>query len=459
MTTYTPQAQKLRDDYLRSVRDCFSGSKTVDGEEVVRDISEHIEQELQDAQQPVSQADMAKVIDHLGDPRQWGSESEQATSSAASSPATEEQFSKRFIASPGGTLVVDANFGSIAVSANTTNEVVVDVWRKIGGKGAAHEHGFKHKFHFPFHFAFPKDCGMASGDFGSVKFSGGKIKVNTGKGREIEVDVPLPGDVTVDVNVGGEGGEKLGADEQEFLRKYPVSIRQEGNTVTVEATGGDCSGRKEAKYTISVPAQFNAKLQTSGGSISVSDLAGEVKAQTSGGQLKFTRVRGALKGETSGGSIYVNDCEGAIKVETSGSGIEVIGGSGALKGETSGGPVKVKDFQGSVNIETSGSGITIENITGAINAETSGGSVSAVLSVPLAGPVNLETSGGGITLRVPEHAAFELNAETSGGGVKCELPVTTVGSMGRDHLKGAVNGGGTPVHLETSGGSIHIKKL
>jgi hypothetical protein len=466
MITLTPQAQKLRDDYLRSVREHFRGSKNVDGEEVARDIAEHIERELQDAPQPVCEKDMAGVIERLGSPEQWAGESEQPSSTPPS--ATEEQFTKKFAVAPGGTLVVDVDFGSIAVSTNNTNEVVVDIWRKVGGKGAADKHGFSHKFHFPFHFNFPKDCGMAVGDFGSfefnkngVKFAAKQVNANTGHGPE----------VVLDLKVGDQGGEPDAAEAQRFFHDHPVSITQDGDVVTVEAEHGDehehghghghrrWSGRKEAKYVISVPAQFNARLETAGGSISVNDLAGKVKAESSGGELRFARVQGTLKGETSGGGIQVTDCTGAIKIETSGGGIEVTGGSGSLNGETSGGPVKVKDFQGNVDVETSGAGITIENVAGEIRGETSGGGIMAVLPTPLAGAVRLETSGGGITLRVPENAAFELDAETSGGSVTSELPVTTVGSVGRSHLRGTVNGGGKSVQLESSGGGIHIKKL
>ena len=73
--------------------------------------------------------------------------------------------------------------------------------------------------------------------------------------------------------------------------------------------------------------------------------------------------------------------------------------------------------------------------------------------------VKLETSGGGVTVRVAENSAFDLDAATSGGGVSSDLPVTVVGKIAHDHLKGPVNGGGKPVVLRTSGGSIHVKKL
>lgn len=115
-------------------------------------------------------------------------------------------------------------------------------------------------------------------------------------------------------------------DEQKFLSENPVVFVQDGNTVTVRAHSkvkekfhwfGGLKNRNEGKYTIQVPAQFNAQLNTSGGGIAASDVTGEVKADTSGGGLQFARLHGPLNGDTSGGSIRVTDCEGPIKIDTS----------------------------------------------------------------------------------------------------------------------------------------------
>ncbi len=313
-------------------------------------------------------------------------------SSVAAFAATEEQIQKTFTADPGGTLVVDVDFGTIEVATNSTSQVTVDVWRKIT--------------------------------------------------------------------------RSKKADEEAFLREHPVKISQEGDTVTVKCRSQNkwswsmgWRNRNEAKYTVRVPAQFSARLNTSGGGIAVSDVVGDVKAGTSGGGLRFARVHGPLNGNTSGGGIDVAGCEGDIRISTSGGGIEVAGGSGSLNGHTSGGGVSVKDFAGAATVGTSGGGLTLENIKGALSGSTSGGHVSAVLVAPLPGNVSLSTSGGRVTIKVPETAAFNLDASTSGGGVKCDVPVTVQGKLEHNRIKGTVNGGGETVTLRSSGGGIHVTKL
>src|SRR4051812_23246459 len=56
--------------------------------------------------------------------------------------ATEEQINKKFSVKPGGTVVVDIDFGSIEVSTNATSEVIVDVWRKVGRSSKSAEEQF-----------------------------------------------------------------------------------------------------------------------------------------------------------------------------------------------------------------------------------------------------------------------------------------------------------------------------
>jgi DUF4097 and DUF4098 domain-containing protein YvlB len=291
----------------------------------------------------------------------------------------------------------------------------------------------------------------------------GKLVVDVDFGS---IDVTTHGSGEVVVDVWRKITRRNKADEEKFLQDHPVTFSQDGNTVTVrsrreEVSQWSSSGRSrtEAKYTITVPAQFNAQLKTSGGGIAVSNLAGEVKANTSGGGLRFARLRGPLDGDTSSGGIHMTDCEGKLKIHTSGGGIDVGGGSGSLEGHTSGGSVRVKAFQGDAHVGTSGGGLAIENVLGQVEGSTSGGSVSGVLPSPLQGNVKLSTSSGGVTVVVPADAAFDLDASTSAGRVSSDLPVTVVGKMARDRLKGTVNGGGNSVVLRSSAGSIRLKKL
>lgn len=67
---YSEIAKSRIEDYLRAVSDHLKASESVDAHEVVEDLRGHIERELSGVKQPVSEADVTKVLERLGPPEQ-----------------------------------------------------------------------------------------------------------------------------------------------------------------------------------------------------------------------------------------------------------------------------------------------------------------------------------------------------------------------------------------------------
>jgi hypothetical protein len=265
---------------------------------------------------------------------------------------------------------------------------------------------------------------------------GASIKVNTGKGNAVKVEV---------IRTAKTSNESKAKD---IFAGYEIEFNHSGKDVTVEAEyhGGRSifpgMGRYlRVRFIVTVPQTYNLDVKTSGGSISVDEIAGDVKAKTSGGSLKFARVKGPLWARTSGGSISLEGCEGNADVKTSG------------------GSIRIGKVHGEVTAITSGGSIKVKEVMGTINAGTSGGSVSASISKQPEGDCRLTTSGGSVTVRLAEDIKVDVDAKTSGGKVSTDFPVTMQGVVGKRHLKAEINGGGPELYLRTSGGSIHIDKL
>jgi len=212
----------------------------------------------------------------------------------------------------------------------------------------------------------------------------------------------------------------------------------------------------QVEYRVSVPREFSVDLSTSGGSIALGDLKGEVDARTSGGALSFGRIDGPVRGSTSGGSISLEGGRGKAVLRTSGGGIRVDDVAGEVIAETSGGSVQVNRATGRISAHTSGGSITIRETTGAVDASTSGGSVSARLSAQPQEASRLSTSGGSITVELASNVRVDVDASTTGGGVSSDFAVP----LSRDHqnLRASINGGGPLLQLRTSGGGIRIQK-
>lgn len=192
------------------------------------------------------------------------------------------------------------------------------------------------------------------------------------------------------------------------------------------------------KIEIMVPKKFNAKLETSGGDIMLSNISGSQKLETSGGDIILENTSGKVDCGTSGGDIRLTNHSGATILETSGGDIEVFESTGNLRAETSGGDIliKLKDEQ--------------------IFAETSGGDIDITYSGQNKG-IKAETSGGDIRVKVPSDFAANAYLDTSGGSVNVNIKTSSVDVKKRSEFRGQLNGGGQSVNLETSGGNITLE--
>lgn len=211
-------------------------------------------------------------------------------------------------------------------------------------------------------------------------------------------------------------------------------------------------------FEILVPREFNLDISTSGGSISVEDLAGAVNLNTSGGSITVGYIEGTVNAKTSGGSIRVSRANGDVDVHTSGGSISVGEATGSLDAETSGGSISLDGVDGDTKVHTSGGGLNLKNLGGNVQGSTSGGSIYAELIGKIDRDCYLKTSGGGITVLLPRNISVDIDAYTSGGRVSTDFPVTVSGKLKSNVLNGKINNGGPLIKLNTSGGSIRIKE-
>ena len=287
------------------------------------------------------------------------------------------------------------------------------------------------------------------------------IPVESAKRLHLEMDfgsiqVETAATSTVQFDVEFRGTPPSRKEFERMLEDFKLQVDRQGDTLRVlgifkdgwkTGSGGFhtiCHDGKCLEYArwlrqmnarVTVPTQFSADLHTRGGSITVGDLKGEVAASTSGGSLHFGRIDGPVHGDTAGGSITLASSRGPAVLRTAG------------------GEIHIQEVSGDVEAHTSGGSIAIERTTGRVVAHTSGGSIHVGKAQ---GEVDAQTSGGSIEVAMVATAAFTVDAATSGGGVSSDFLVT--GTSRRMTLRGTVNGGGPPLRLRTSGGSIHIRR-
>ena len=223
---------------------------------------------------------------------------------------------------------------------------------------------------------------------------GGQLTIQTDAGS-IKIETHNQATIELRVNIENREGD-------EFSYRHELSNGNLSIIGEIERKQNWVRNLK-VEFKLLIPKNYNVKLNTSGGSLSIEDLTGELDARTSGGSINVGNIIGDVELHTSGGSINT------------------------------------------------------ESITGNLNAHTSGGSIKVTIDKQLTEDAKLTTSGGSITAYLIPDIQIDIQASTSGGRVKSDFDID--GKVKKMSVRGSINGGGPKLTLKTSGGSIKIKEI
>ncbi|MEX2461611.1 MAG: DUF4097 family beta strand repeat-containing protein [Paenibacillaceae bacterium] len=155
--------------------------------------------------------------------------------------------------------------------------------------------------------------------------------------------------------------------------------------------------------------------------------------------------------ETSNGSVHISDMNSNSDIKTSNGAITVVNLEGNIKADTSNGSGTFTNIKGSLDMHTNNGALTLTDITGAVIAESSNGSIKG--SSIINGEWECVTSNGRITLAIPKESNADIEAKTSNGSVGGELEWQT---GEKTHRFLTIGAGTYNVLLKTSNGSIHV---
>jgi hypothetical protein len=297
--------------------------------------------------------------------------------------------------------------------------------------------------------------------------SGGNISVKGDEKDEVRVEVYVRQN---------NRGDNLSKDEiqKKLDEDYSLNISIDNSKLTAIAKPKTHNMNWKRALSISfrifTPKNVSTDLQTSGGNIDLSDLAGKQKFSTSGGNLRVSNISETIKGRTSGGNIDVENCRDEIDLQTSGGNIEANNCSGDIRLETSGGSVRLNKLNGSIKANTSGGNIQGDDISGELLSHTSGGNIDLR---GLASSLETSTSGGNIDVAITQLSKY-VKVSNSGGNIDITLPKNKgvdldlsgrignthfenfSGKIDKDEVNGKLNGGGIPVKVDAGGGRINL---
>lgn len=313
-----------------------------------------------------------------------------------------------------------------------------------------------------------KDFGKQNINFVDVSTSGGTIKVTGGAST-----------TRVRVYIRPNNWSKKLTESQikERLENYILDVKvTDGKLICLAKPKNDGfifnnDNRLSVSFEIESPEKVSTNLRTSGGSIQLANLKGDLEFKTSGGSLNLSNLAGKIDGKTSGGSIKLTDVKGTVSLSTSGGSItaenvsdkinlSTSGGSltfinlsGDIKGTTSGGSIKADNIKGNLSISTSGGSIRFSEINGSIKASTSGGSINGDIK-SIGEFVDLSTSAGAIRVDLPFNENMDLDLK--GNRIYSEKLAKHSSTLKQGKAQGKINGGGKSVRMRTSSGSIYV---
>jgi Putative adhesin len=239
----------------------------------------------------------------------------------------------------------------------------------------------------------------------------GSVRVETGKAGEIEARLTTQ-------------GWRIGSGE------VAVSESQDGDRVSIEVRvphrwhSGFGSGRRKVELVLQVPGEADLDVRTGDGAVEVEAVSGHISLSTGDGHITTRGLHGDLRLHTGDGGIEAQGLQGRLDAESGDGHINVRGRFEALNLRTGDGHIEVEVERGS-------------KVTDAWS---------------------LRSGDGGIVLRVPDDLAADLEAHTGDGHIDLDLPLAVSGTVSRSDVRGKLGGGGGPLRLHTSDGSIRLQR-
>src|ERR1700719_962767 len=287
-------------------------------------------------------------------------------------------------------------------------------------------------------------------------------------------------------------------------RSYSVEVKTEAGDIETGDIGGIASlmtqggniraGRiGTGNFRNAGPERLVARLETEGGHIQVQDVAGDLRAFTAGGHINAGNIVGDASLRSGGGHIRAGQIGGRADLQTDGGNITVVqagslvsvrtgGGQidfgevrGSVRAQTGGGGIPLMYVSGTMEVESSAGSICLTRVAGTVRAATAGGTITAWINpdagsasggtVRLPGLSQLTSGNGDIVVFLPRNLAADIDAIVESGGERrieadpaLALTIQNQGN-GPVHAMAALNGGGAPLKLRTTGGKIRLQFL
>jgi DUF4097 and DUF4098 domain-containing protein YvlB len=270
---------------------------------------------------------------------------------------------------------------------------------------------------------------------------GARINVNTINGNIEVVHNPNIDHVKVELYV--RRGFALWSGNRN-LDNYRILMIQRGNVITASVERRSSTGTVRSGddmsfvFLVHTPKNITTDLRTLNGNILLSDLSGEHLIQNSVGNVIVRNSSGLFNIYSSGGSIELENIEGQVN------------------GKTVVGNILINQSSGEMRFRSTTGSVQAEGYSGTLIASTVNGLIRATFRHVSQG-VYMESVTGNIDLFLPQEIGYRIEAE----GNRIDMTRLTgipsaVSAVQRNTAKTTIGDGQVPIQLRTTTGTIII---
>ena len=335
---------------------------------------------------------------------------------------------------------------------------------------------------------------VLSGDRVAIYNLAGKLRVESGSGSE----------VVVEVTRGGRDADRLRLEQgtirgYEALRVvypsdrivYPALGRHDHNTISVRDDGtwgnqlsrgerGDRGNREPrddadrernrveisssgsgleayADLRVLVPRGQRIVIHNAAGDARITMVDADVAVEVASSTISADRTRGRLSLDTGSGGVSVTDAQGDVDLDTGSGGVTISGvKGGSLRMDTGSGSIRGGDIDVSeLKADVGSGGVHLERVRASrVDVDAGSGGTELELLSPIE-ELKVDAGSGGVTVRLPASQSANVDIETGSGGIDTDFSVQ-VTKFEQHHIVGRIGDGRGRIKIEAGSGQVRL---
>lgn len=272
---------------------------------------------------------------------------------------------------------------------------------------------------------------------------------------------------------------------QELAEQVSIRFERNGSKLQIKADRPPQRNRQSISisYQIVAPRQIHVQCNSASGSLTLTDLTGNLDAHTASGSVEAGHIEGTVRLRSASGSVrcenirsgdvHLGSASGnvrltdAIQIGTcdlhaaSGSVVARNVEAESIAMRSASGSTTLTDAQAqTADLHSSSGKVTVEDVhCERLKAESVSGGVSVAFapSAPEDLVAEMRSGSGSVNIVVPPQFAGQVDLSVGSGSIHTDLPLTIEGSLNKKHIRGSIGDGSGSLSARTTSGSIRLR--